>query len=91
MSRVTVFSCPSHHQCPFPPQALRKKAAEENCEVVVVSAKVEAELQQMDKVSEIKYELLQSLQSAFYCLLGLISIATSQDTYIWIPRGIWTY
>lgn len=67
------------------PQALRKRAAEENCEVVVVSARVESELNEMPE-EEAKEWLdmlgvtdggLAALVRATYKTLGLQTYFTT--------------
>jgi obg-like ATPase 1 len=74
-------------------QALKKKAAEENSDVVVISAQVEAELNELDpeEASEYLSDLgveeggLKSLIRATYKQLGLLTYFTTgeQETRAW--------
>jgi len=74
-------------------QALKKKAAEENSDVVVISAQVEAELNELDPEEALEYlsDLgveeggLKSLIRATYKQLGLLTYFTTgeQETRAW--------
>ncbi|CAL8470119.1 g9661 [Coccomyxa elongata] len=77
-------------------QALREKAAKENCEVIIVSAQVEAELRELDPVEAAEYLQslgaseggLASLIRSAYRQLGLLTYFTTgvQETRAWTIR-----
>ncbi|CAL5218631.1 g332 [Coccomyxa viridis] len=77
-------------------KALREKAAQENCEVIIVSAQVEAELRELDPAEAEEYLQslgaseggLTSLISAAYRQLGLLTYFTTGDkeTRAWTIR-----
>ncbi|KAK9809266.1 hypothetical protein WJX72_012416 [[Myrmecia] bisecta] len=80
-------------------KAIRQKAAEENCEVIIVSAQVEAELKELDEAEAAEYLSalgateggLQSLIRATYRQLGLQTYFTTgeKETRAWtIKKGM---
>ncbi|GAB4814047.1 hypothetical protein N2152v2_001093 [Parachlorella kessleri] len=81
-------------------QALREKAAGESCDVVVVSAQVEAELNELDKEEAAEYLAslgveeggLGSLISATYRQLGLLTYFTTgeKETRAWTIKAGFT-
>lgn len=78
-------------------QALQQKAKEEKCEVVVVSAQVEAELTELDKEEAAEYLTslgateggLRSLIKATYKQLGLLTYFTTgeKETRAWTIKS----
>ncbi|BDA44137.1 Ribosome-binding ATPase YchF [Coccomyxa sp. Obi] len=78
-------------------QALREKAARESCEVIIVSAQVEAELRELDPVEAAEYLQslgaseggLASLIRSAYRQLGLLTYFTTgvQETRAWTIRN----